>query len=207
MHQYINAILKLRAIAVMTAMAFLFAFTALMAGCGPSESTTGTSTTPPAKTTIEQKPLTEELVRETAAKRIGDESLIRYATITPEGDGKVISIGLSRPTLCHDGALVGTVANFAQKTISALFKYDDVIRIEVAMYGTTIDYPPNDELALKVVVDRATNDSIDWFAFDDTTMPQLATSYFVDPRIQANWVVEGGDETPRSQQTGSTPTS
>lgn len=206
MHKNFNSIISNRAIAIMMSMAFLLAFSAVLAGCG-STSTTNTFTAPPAKTTIEQKPLTEELVMDTAAKRIGDEGLVRYATITQEGDGKVIKIGLTRPAMCHDGALVGTVAGFAQKTISAFFKYEEVTRVEVAMFGTTSDTPPNDELALEIIVDRAANDRIDWFAFDDTTMPQLATSYFVDPRIQENWVIEGGDETPRSEQTVSTPAS
>lgn len=205
MHQNIRSISRKRAIAALAAMAFILSLAATLTGCGSPE--TDTSFKPTAVTTIEAKPLTEELVQKTAARNIGDAGLVRYATLTQEGDGKVIRIGLTRPTLCHDGALVGTVAGFAQKTLSALFKYEEVARVEVSMYGTTTGSPPNDELALEVKVDRAASDRIDWHVFDDTTMPLLATSYYVDPRIQANWVIEGGGETPRGQQTVSTPTS
>lgn len=186
-------------LAVVTAMLLT------LTGCTPEEGsvTTSVETT---RTATGLKPLTQEFVYEMAVKRINDPGLVRSASIASEGDKKVIVFQLSRPALCHDGAVVGTTATFAQKTMSALFKYPEVARVEVTMFGTTSESPANNEVAVKIVVDRAAADRIDWFAFNDVTMPTLASSYFVDPRIQANWVVEGGETTPRSQQSATTTT-
>lgn len=178
----------------------------LAAGCGTEEKAADTSTEPSTVETISQKPLTPELLYEMAVRRIGDANLVRTATVTGEGSNKIVAFEVIRPSVCHDGAVVGTVATFSQKTMSSLFKYPEVARVDVTLYGTTEDASSNNEIAVKVTVDRSAAAKIDWFALSDVNLASQATSFYIDPRVQANWQVEGGGETPRSQQTGTTDT-
>ncbi|MBI5870510.1 MAG: hypothetical protein HZB44_06055 [Actinobacteria bacterium] len=141
-----------------------------------------------------------------AVRRIGDVSLVRSATVSGEGNNKVVTFEVLRPAVCHDGAVVGTVATFSQKTMSSLFKYPEVARVDVILYGTSQDPSSNNEVAVKVTVDRNSAQKIDWFAINDTNVASLVTTFYIDPRIQANWQVEGGGSTPRSQQTETTAT-
>lgn len=169
-------------------------------GCA-GESTESVGITDAAPITIQgQKPLTADLVREMAARRVEDPKLVRSVTIADARDGKSVIFEVVRPAACHDGALVGNVATFSQKTMSALFKYPEVSSVAVIMYGTTEDPASNNEVAIKVSVDRATAGKLDWFSVSDLNMSTMFTTFYIDPRISANWQVEGGDSTPRSQQ-------
>lgn len=78
--------------------------------------------------------------------------------------------------------------------------------MDVTLYGTTQEPASNNEVAVKVTVDRNSAQKIDWFALTDTNLATMVTTFYIDSRIQANWQVEGGDSTPRSQQTQTTPT-
>lgn len=176
----------------------------VVAGCGTEEKTSDASTEPVSMESSSQKPLTPELLYEMAVKRIGDPGLVRTATITGEGNNKIVTFDVIRPAVCHDGAVVGTVATFSQKTMSSLFKYPEVARVDVSLYGTSQDSASNNEIAVKVTIDRSNAQKIDWFYLNDMNLASVATTFYIDPRIQANWQVEGGDSTPRSQQTGTT---
>ncbi|MHB8159860.1 MAG: hypothetical protein ACYDGS_05155 [Thermoleophilia bacterium] len=68
------------------------------------------------------------------------------------------------------------------------------------MYGATQDPVNKNKVAVKVAVDRATAQKIDWLNVRDTNICTLFTSFYIDTPIQANWQVEGGDSTPRSEQ-------
>ncbi|MHB9112497.1 MAG: hypothetical protein ACYC4D_07695 [Thermoleophilia bacterium] len=178
----------------------------LASGCGTEEKAADASTEPATTETTSPKPLTPELLYEMAVRRIGDPNLVRTASISGEGNNKVVTFEVIRPEVCHDGAVVGTVATFSQKTMSSLFKYPEVARVDVSLYGTTEDPATNNEIAVKITVDRNSAQKIDWFALNDMNLASLATTFYIDPRVQANWQVEGGDSTPRSQQTGTTAT-
>lgn len=178
----------------------------LAAGCGTEEQAADDSAGTGTTETVSQKTLTPELLQEMAARRIGDARLVRTAVMTGEGDNKVVLFEVIRPEVCHDGAVVGTVATFSQKTMSALFKYPEVSRVDVILYGTTEDPSSNNEVAVKITVDRNNAEKIDWFALNDTNLASLVTSFFIDPRVQANWQVEGGGSTPNSQKTETTAT-
>lgn len=189
------------------ALASIFiSLTFLVAGCTDDENAAGSSTEAISTETTSQKPLTPELLYDMAVRRIGDVSLVRSATVSGEGNNKVVTFEVLRPAVCHDGAVVGTVATFSQKTMSSLFKYPEVARVDVILYGTSQDPSSNNEVAVKVTVDRNSAQKIDWFAINDTNVASLVTTFYIDPRIQANWQVEGGGSTPRSQQTETTAT-
>lgn len=177
----------------------------LISGCGDGAST---STAPTAvRTNTGLKPLTQDYVKEMAGYRYGEASLVRSATLAGEGTGQVIDIKVDRPELCHDGAVVGTMATFAQKMMAALFKYPEVSSVAITMYGIE-EGVKSDDVALRVVVNRSSAQNIDWFQFSDLTMPTLATEYYIHPKIQSNFETEGGDPSgPRSQLTQTTATS
>lgn len=180
----------------------------LALGCGKDNSSPTTATAPgdasATITGVERKPLTDEFLKDLAALRIGGANLVRAATITTQDADKAIDIKVSRPPTCHDGALVGISAVFVQKMMAQLYKYPEVAKVEIIVFGTSQD-APNDEVALRVMVDRASAQKIDWFQFNDRTMPALATEYYVFPAIQENYNLEGGDPSgPRSQTKTST---
>jgi flavin-binding protein dodecin len=174
----------------------------LLPGFGCGEESISTSSDSESETSNDSSPksLTQNLVYEMAVKRAGDAALLRAAVLSPQAGDKTVLFELNRPEVCHDGALVGIVSTFSQKTMSSLFKYPEVSRVEVTMYGATQDLATKNEVAVKVAVDRATAEKIDWFNVRDTNMSTLFTSFYIDTRVQANWQVEGGDSTPRSEQ-------
>ncbi|MDO8736855.1 MAG: hypothetical protein Q7K29_07200 [Thermoleophilia bacterium] len=177
----------------------------VMSGCGTEEKTADTGTEPFVAETTSQKPLNQQFLYEMAVKRIGDPNLVRTASISGEGSDKVVTFEVVRPAVCHDGAVVGTVSTFSQKTMSSLFKYPEVSRVDVVLYGTTQDASSNNEVAVKVTVDRNSAQKIDWFALSDTNLADLVTTFYIDPRIQANWQVDGGGSTPRTGTTATVP--
>lgn len=178
----------------------------MMTGCGSEEQTTNANTEAVTAQTVTQKPLTPELLYDMAVKRIGEARLVKTASISGEGNNKIVTFEVFRPEVCHDGAVVGTIATFSQKTMSALFKYPEVSRVDVTLFGSTSDPSSNNEVALKITVDRNSAQKIDWFGFSEANLTALVTTYYLDPRIEANWQLEGGGSTPRSQQTGTTAT-
>jgi hypothetical protein len=173
----------------------------LVSGCESEEKTADSDKETFTADTTTQKPLTPDYLYEMAVRRIGDANLVRTASVSGEGNDKVVTFDVIRPAVCHDGAVVGTVSTFSQKTMSALFKYPDISRVDVTLYGTTQDASSNSEVAVKITVDRDSARNIDWFALNDTNLASLVTSFYMDPRIQANWQVDGGGSTPHSQQT------
>lgn len=177
----------------------------LISGCGTEKAKVGTNEEPITAETTSQKPLTQELVYNMAVKRIGDASLVKTASISGEGNDKVVTFEVIRPSVCHDGAVVGTVATFSQNTMSSLFRYPEVARVDVTLYGTSEDASSFNEVGLKITVDRNIAQTMDWFALNDTNLATKVSTFYIDPRIEANWQVEGGASTPRSEQT-QTPT-
>lgn len=178
---------------------------ALISGCGTEEAKVSTTEAPITAETS-QKPLTQELVYNMAVRRIGDASLVKTASISGEGNDKVVTFEVIRPSVCHDGAVVGTVATFSQNTMSSLFRYPEVATVVVSLYGTSEDASSFNEVGLKISVDRNIAQTMDWFALNDTNLATKVSTFYIDPRIEANWQVEGGDSTPRSEQTQTTPT-
>lgn len=149
--------------------------------------------------TTDLKPLTQDYITDVAARRMGDAKLVRNVAITGQPDAKVIVVDLMRPSVCHDGAVVGTITTFSQNFMKFFFKYPDVSRIEVTMYGATQDVSSNNEIAVSMAIDRETAGTIDWFGLNDLNVQNLADSFYIDQRVLANWKVDGGGSTPRTQ--------
>lgn len=186
------------------ALSLLFALSAILAatvltGCGGSSAVDSSAVAEKTATSPSQKPLTEEYLREQAARRMGQINLVRSVSITPQGADKLLDIKVSRPETCHDGAVVGVTAVFAQKMMAQFFKYPEVARMEISMYGTDQSIL-NDELVLRVMVDRAAAQKIDWFQFNERTITTLATEFYAHPKMLESYNTEGGDPSgPHSQ--------
>ena len=193
------------------ALSFMFVFLAagavFAAGCGGEATPAAEVEATPTSTGA--KPLTEEFLKEIAARRIEDPDLVKVATITTQGTDKFIVVHIGRPNTCHDGAVVGVGVTFAQKVLAQLYKYPEVARVEIAMLGT--GQTPNGQIAnesapaIRIVVDRATAQNIDWFQFTDANAPTMANEFYLDPEIALSFAIEGGDPTGPRTQTTTTP--
>lgn len=184
-------------------LAYVLAGLALLAvaisspGCGDTKDAVTTENT--AATTTATDELTEDWLASRAASKIGSANLLRKVTITDTGGDKQVLIEVDRPEVCHDGAVVGTVAVFAQNMMGILYKkYPEVANVEIVMYGIEQGVV-SDEVAMKIAVNRESAQAIDWFSFDETNMFQLATSYYMHPKIEESFRLEGA--LPYDQQT------
>ncbi|RJQ46516.1 MAG: hypothetical protein C4534_02620 [Gaiellales bacterium] len=177
----------------LTAAAFMLLVLALTAGgCSKEEgsgSDTGTGTQATTTTTTEE--LSEDWLATRAASKIGGPHLLRDVAITDTGGDKTVKIEVDRPELCHDGAVVGTMAVFAQNMMGILYKkYPEVSDVEIVLYGPEQGIV-SDEVAMSVSVNRASAQSIDWFEFDESNILELATSYYMHPKIEESYRLEG----------------
>lgn len=141
--------------------------------------------------TVAASELTEEWLASRAANKIGSASLVRGVSITGNGADKEIKIEVDRPEVCHDGAVVGTIAVFAQNMLGILFKqYPEVSNVEIIMYGPEQGVV-SDEVAMRISMSREAAQGIDWFSFDESNMLQLVSDYYMHPRIEESYRLEG----------------
>jgi len=143
-------------------------------------------------TTRTKDPVSKEAVEALVIRKLGESSaagepVIRSITLTPEADGVFVNLELNRTASCHAGALVGTAVSMSQQIMSALFRYPDVSRIQLSLYGTTESAADKDKVAVRVMVTKQAASKIDWFQFKDTTVTTLATEFWVEPSVYANW--------------------
>jgi len=149
-------------------------------------------------TTKTKEPISKEAVEALVTRKLGNagvagQPVIRAVTLTPEAGGVYVNLELNRTESCHAGALVGTAVTISQQVMSLVFRYPDVSRMQLSLYGTTEEAADKDKLGVRVMVTRETASNIDWFQFKDTTVSTLATEFWVEPSIYANWQQYGAD--------------
>lgn len=137
-------------------------------------------------------PISKEAIETLVTRKLGDagiagQPVIRSLTLTPEAGGVFVNLELNRTASCHAGALVGTAVTMSQQVMSAVFRYPDVNRMQLSLYGTTEEAVDKDKLGVRVMVTKEAAAKIDWFQFKDTTVSTLATEFWVEPSIYANW--------------------
>ncbi|MHB1389765.1 MAG: hypothetical protein ACYCXF_00800 [Thermoleophilia bacterium] len=178
----------------------LFAATALIAGCGSGTSEkptydaiagTATALAPP------KDPISKDAVVKIVTHKIGEEGIagvpiIRQITLTPETGGTFVDIQLNRTASCHPGQLVGTAISMSQNVMSAIFRYTDVTRVQLTIFGTTDLAADKDKPVARILVTKKVASTIDWFQFDDAHVEKLATEFWVEPTIYENWKQYGG---------------
>lgn len=172
---------------------------AVISGCGDSASEKPTNDMSTGPATVKSKgPISREAVETVVTRKLGDaesagEPVIRQLTLTPDANGVSVSIDLNRTSSCHPGQLTGTAITMAQQVMSALFLYPDVSQIQLTLYGTTTEVADKDKPATSITVTRERASNIDWFQFTDANVEKLASSFWVDPVIYANWKQFGGE--------------
>jgi hypothetical protein len=165
----------------------LLSFTAL--GCGEDEADSETTTV--ATTEASNNELTEEWVANRAASKIGSSNLVRQITITDSGADRDVIVEVDRPEVCHDGAVVGTLAVFTQNMMGIIYnKFPEVSSVEVIMYGID-EGVVSDDVAMSVKIYRDSAQTIDWFAFDEATMFDLVDEIYMHPKIEESFRLEG----------------
>ena len=183
-------------VVLVTISLLLLLIVPMWAGCSDDstdDSAAATSTTADKLTLKEKDPVTEEAVTRMVTRKVGEEDytgdpIIRYITITAEDGGKFVDIGVGRPPSCHPGQVVGYITEMSQGFMSSLFLYPDVTRVRVTLFGTTDDDNDKDIMAAYAVMTKADADAIDdWFAFTENSIGEMATEYWVEPVIFANW--------------------
>ena len=186
-------LVKIFVVMVLTIAIVLTAF-----GCSDSNDKSGAFDIGTGPITTKAKdPITKEAVEALVTRKLGDagnagQPVIRSVTLTPDANGNYVNIELNRTASCHAGALVGTATNMSQQVMSALFRYPDVSRIQLSLYGTTEDLKDKDKLGVRILVNKDAASKIDWFQFKDTTVSTLASEFWVEPTIYANWQQYGG---------------
>lgn len=148
-------------------------------------------------TTKAKDPISRDAVEKIVTHKLGDtgiagQPVIRSITLTPEANGVFVSVELNRTASCHPGQLVATAATMAQQVMSAAFRYPDVSRVQLSLYGVTEAAKDKDTLAVRMMVTRAAATNIDWFAFNDINAEKVSTEFWVEPTIYANWKQYGG---------------
>lgn len=140
------------------------------------------------KGTVNQEDVENMILRKVGTVDYAGDPIIRQVALTEDPGGTVVTIGVGRPPSCHPGQVVGYITEMSRGFMSSLFLYEDVSKVEVSLYGTTEDVADSDVLAASAVMTREDADKIDdWFAFDENTISQMATEYWVEPQIYANW--------------------
>lgn len=164
-----------------------------IAGCSDSSDKTGNADISTGPITTKAKdPISREAVETLVTRKLGDTALqgqpvIRSVTLTPEGSGKYVAIDLNRTASCHAGALVGTAIGMAQQIMSAAFRYPDVNRVALTLYGPTEDAVDKDKEAVRIMVTKDAAGKIDWFQFNENTVASLSSEYWVEPSVLANF--------------------
>lgn len=155
---------------------------------GAAQSDTQNSNIEIDKGTVNQEDVENMIYRKVGTIDYANDPIIRQVALTEEPGGTAVTIGVGRPPSCHPGQVVGYITEMSRGFMSSLFLYDEVSRVEVSLYGTTEDVADSNVLAAKAVMTREDADKIDdWFAFDENTISEMATEYWVEPEIYANW--------------------
>lgn len=183
---------------------FFFSFLILLAalltiaGCGSSttERPTYDVVTGPV-TTKAKDPVSQDAVEKIVTRKLGDagiagQPVIRTITLTPEAGGVFADIQLNRTSSCHPGQLVGTAISMSQDVMSAIFRYPDVGRVQLTVFGTTEMPEDKDKPAARIMLTKAATANLDWFQFTNATVEKLSTEFWVEPNIYANWKQYGG---------------
>ncbi|MFA5801128.1 MAG: hypothetical protein WC911_01490 [Thermoleophilia bacterium] len=171
----------------------LAAVSVLALGCSDNnDKASALNTDTGAITTKTKEPVSKQVVETLVTRKLGDAGaaglpVIRSVTLTPEANGTFVNIELNRTESCHAGALVGTAVTMSQQVMSALFRYPDVSRVQMSLYGTTEAPADKDTQAVRVMVTKDAASKIDWFQFKDTTVSTLASEFWVEPMVYANW--------------------
>jgi len=129
--------------------------------------------------------LTKDNLQEVVVSGCGDTTLVRNVTLLGEGMEKSVEVEIDRPATCGDASVEGTMSTFARKIMSNLFDYSEVSSVTITMYGIDQGVKSND-VASRVVVNRATAKDIDWSMLGPMTISSMATEYFVHPKILKN---------------------
>jgi len=168
-----------------------------IAGCSDStESTNSFDIGTGPITNRAKEPISKDTVEKLVTRKLGDAGaqglpVIRSVVLTPEGNGMYLAIDLNRTASCHAGALVGTAVTTAQQIMSALFRYPDVSRIQLTLYGPTEEAKDKDKQAIRIVVTKDAAAKIDWFQFKEATVASLATEYWVEPSVNQSYLQYG----------------
>lgn len=180
--------------------AFLVAIVAAAAlagaGCGDNGSTSAFDIGTGPVTVKAKDPISREAVETIVTHKLGDagiqgQPVIRSVTLTPEGTGTFVSIDLNRTSSCHPGALVGTAVNMGQQVMSAVFRYPDVSKVQLTLYGITEEAKDKDTQAVKIMVTKDAANKIDWFQFKEETVGTLASEYWIEPSVLVNYQTYG----------------
>lgn len=130
-------------------------------------------------------PLSPDYLRGLVAVSLGDANLVRRADLSGDGTERKVEIAIDRPPACADGSVEGTMAAFTSKTMADLFSYPEIASVTIAMYGLDQGTKSND-VAVRVVVDRATAQEIDWSMIGPMTISSMVSEYFIHPQIVEN---------------------
>lgn len=158
----------------------------IIAGCGNSKSTfRNDSATKDNREPSGSSLLTQENLGEIVSNNAGLSLRVRYATISGEGPDKNVEIGVDRPANCGDGSIEGVMASFSGKIMSNLFEYPETSSVAIIMYGVDQGVV-SDGIAIRVAVNRATAQEIDWSMFGPMTMASMVNEYYIHPGFQTN---------------------
>jgi hypothetical protein len=143
-------------------------------------------------TTLTKDPISKGTVESLVTRKLGDagaqgQPVIRSVTLTPESDGTFLAIELNRTASCHPGALVGTAVTMSQQIMSAIFRYPDVARMQLTLYGPTENAADKDKQAVRIMITKEAAAKIDWFQFNEKTVAGLATEFWVEPTVLTNY--------------------
>ena len=162
-------------------------------GCGSSVPASADDQVNTGPLTITSKgPVNKEGIQATLDRQLGDagiagQPVTRSITLTPEAGGVFVDIQLNRTASCHPGQLVGTVVDITKHVMSSTFRYSDVSRVQISLYGPTELVQDKDKLAARVMVTKEQSTKIDWAAFTDQNAAQLSSEYWIEPSIYENW--------------------
>ncbi|MHB0866863.1 MAG: hypothetical protein ACYC6B_00305 [Thermoleophilia bacterium] len=178
----------------------LIAVSALALGCGSStterptyDAITGGSNSIAAP----KDPVSQDVVEKIVSRKIGEEGnaglpIIRQITLMPETGGTFVDIQLNRTSACHPGQLVGTAITMSQNVMSAVFRYTDVTRVQLTMFGTSESLADKDKAVARIMLTKETASTVDWFQFTDANVERLANEFWVEPTLYENWKQYGG---------------
>lgn len=177
-------------------LALVFVFSAV--ACSDSEESSNSfdiGTGP--ITTTNKGPVSKDVVEKLVDRKLGDagvagQPVIRSITLTPSAAGTDLSIDLNRTASCHSGALVGSAVTTAQQLMSALFRYPDVNKIQLTLYGPTEELKDKDLPAVRIMVTKDSAAKIDWFQFSEKTVATMATEYWLEPCVEQSYNQYGG---------------
>jgi len=116
---------------------------------------------------------------------LSDMSLVRQAALSGKGNDSTVEISLDRPANWGDGSFVGALSSLVKKTLPSLFEYSDVNKVVITIYGVD-QGSKSDEIACRLVVDRATARNIVWPMLGPMTISSTVTEYYLHPKIQKN---------------------